>query len=110
MSDATKKIMEQAKLQVRDQSMSVESQTKAQAAMMEETAKHDTNEAAQLCEDAIAWLKGEVTERALSPEQLFFAISLVTINIRNHFPTEKGGKELFDACSKRAWDYYERNK
>lgn len=110
MSDKTDKMLEGATVAARNQSMSAKSLEKAAATRAAEVEKHDTAEAAQLCEDTVAWLKDTVQDRGLTPEQMFFAIALVTINIRNHFPTDKGGKELFDATAKRAWEYFERNK
>jgi isopentenyl diphosphate isomerase/L-lactate dehydrogenase-like FMN-dependent dehydrogenase len=110
VSDKTKTFIAQASMKVDGQATPANLLDAAQAKRAAEVETHDQQEAAQFCEDTIEWMRNEVAVRGLTPEQLFFAVSLVTINLRNHFPQEKGGKELFDSVSKKAWEYFQNAK
>jgi hypothetical protein len=65
-------------------------------------------EAAAFCEEAIAWLNEQWNAREFTAEQRIFSIALLTINMRQTFPPERGGKDLFDRVSHEAWDYYQK--
>jgi hypothetical protein len=65
-------------------------------------------EAAAFCEEIIAWLNAEWNAREFSPEQRIFSIALATVNLRQHFPAERGGKVLFDNVAHEAWKYYDQ--
>jgi hypothetical protein len=99
-------LMQMAGRAVAGQAMKPEALAKAQSRMAEDAAAHDTHEAAAFCEELIAWLNEEWNARSFTPEQRIFSVALATINLRQHFPEERGGKELFDRVSKAAWEYF----
>lgn len=100
------RILEMAKNQVVGQTISAENLEKAQKRIAEEGATNDQQEAAAFCEELIAWLNEQFLAREFTAEQRIFAVSLATINLRQHFPEDKGGKEYFDRISKTAWEYF----
>lgn len=91
---------------VAGQTMNPTTLAKVQTRMAEDTAAHDTGEAAAFCEELIAWLNAEWNARGFTPEQRIFSVALATINLRQHFPEERGGKDVFDRVSKAAWEYF----
>jgi hypothetical protein len=99
-------LLQMAGRAVAGQVMKPEALAKAQRRMAEDAAAHDTREAAAFCEELIAWLNAEWIARSFTPEQRIFSMSLATINLRQHFPEERGGKDLFDRVSKAAWEYF----
>jgi hypothetical protein len=99
-------LLQMAGRAVAGQAMRPEALAKAQSRLAEDAAAHDTREAAAFCEELIAWLNAEWNVRSFTPEQRIFSVSLATINLRQHFPEERGGKDLFDRVSKAAWDYF----
>lgn len=98
------RLLESAKEKVPGQTMSAEKLAKAQAILANE--ENDVQAAAKFCEEIIAWLNEEWNERGFTPEQRIFSIALATVNLRQHFPENRGGKEFFDSVSKKAWTYY----
>lgn len=67
-------------------------------------------EAAAAVEPAVRALTVVFTERGLDPEQVVFALALVTINFRDTLPERHGGKEMFDRVAHEAHKYYQANK
>lgn len=103
-------ILKKATKQVEGQQMSAENREKAAAAIAARAAEDDVQEAAAFTEEIIKLFNNEANDRDLTPEQRIFAISLATINLRQHFPDSLGGKEKFDAVAKTAWEYFDKNK
>jgi hypothetical protein len=91
---------------VAGQTMNPTTLAKVQSRMADDAAAHDTGEAAAFCEELIAWLNAEWNARGFTPEQRIFSVALATINLRQHFPEERGGKDVFDRVSKAAWEYF----
>jgi hypothetical protein len=100
-------LLQMASGSVPGQTMHPTTLAKVQSRMAEEAAAHDTGEAAAFCEEVIAWLNAEWNARGFSPEQRIFSVALATINLRQHFPEERGGKDVFDRVSKAAWSYFQ---
>lgn len=67
-------------------------------------------EAADVVEPAMKTLTVMFTERGLDPEQVVFALALLTINFREQVPDRYGGKEMFDRVAHEAHKYYQANK
>lgn len=67
-------------------------------------------EAAEVVEPAMKALTVMFTERGLDPEQVVFALALLTINFREQMPARHGGKEMFDRVAHEAHKYYQANK
>lgn len=67
-------------------------------------------EAASAVEPAFKALTVLFTERGLDPEQVVFALALLTINFREQVPDRIGGKEMFDRVAHEAHKYYQANK
>jgi hypothetical protein len=67
-------------------------------------------EAASAVEPAMKALTVLFAERGLEPEQVVFALALVTINYRETTPNRLGGKEMFDRVAHEAHKYYQANK
>jgi len=99
-------LLQMASRAVAGQTMNPTTLAKVQSRMAEDAAAHDTDEAATFCEELIAWLNAEWNARGFTPEQRIFSVALATINLRQHFPEERGGKEVFDRVSKAAWEYF----
>ena len=89
--------------------MDPEKLEKAREKMAEQAGEDHMQEAAAFTEEIVRWLNEEWNAREFSPEQRIFSLSLATINFRQHFPVDKGGKEKFDEISKAAWKYYAEN-
>jgi len=89
--------------------MSNESLAKAQETLSQRAQSDHQQEAAAFTEEIIRWLNQEWNDREFTPEQRIFSVALATINFRNHFPVDKGGKEFFDKISKTAWEYFAAN-
>lgn len=102
-------ILAQAKESFQGQQMSDDMLKKAREKMSEQAGEDHMQEAAAFTEDIIKWLNEEWNAREFTPEQRIFSLSLATINFRQHFPEDKGGKEKFDSVSKAAWRYYAEN-
>lgn len=102
-------ILDQARESFKGQSMSPEQLAKARAKMVEQASEDHLAEAAAFTEEIIRWLNEEWNAREFTPEQRIFSVSLATINFRQHYPEDKGGKEKFDEVSKSAWKYYADN-
>jgi len=94
---------------VKGQSMSSDALAKAQATLTQQAQADHQQEAAAFTEEIIRWLNQEWNDREFTPEQRIFSVALATINFRNHFPDDKGGKEFFDKVSKTAWEYFAAN-
>jgi hypothetical protein len=73
------------------------------------TAAEGLQRAAVFTEEIINWLNKRALELDLDPEQRIFAVALATINLRQNFPAERGGKDFFDKVSRSAWEYYDVN-
>jgi len=111
MSDADD-LLQQAKssgTQVAGQTMSSGKLDKAKADIAKKSSEEHQLEAAAFTEEIIKWINDQWNDREFTPEQRIFSISLSTINFRNHFPEERGGKEFFDKVSKTAWEYFAAN-
>ncbi len=67
-------------------------------------------EAAEVVEPAMKALTVMFTERGLDPEQVVFALALLTINFREQVPERIGGKAMFDRVAYEAHKYYQANK
>lgn len=67
-------------------------------------------EAAEAVEPAMKTLTVMFTERGLAPDQVVFALALLTINFREQMPERHGGKEEFDRVAHEAHKYYQANK
>lgn len=67
-------------------------------------------EAAAVVESAMKALTVLFAEHGLDPEQVVFALALVTINFRETTPARIGGKEMFDRVAHEAHKYYQANK
>jgi len=67
-------------------------------------------EAAETVEPAMKALTVMFTERGLDPDQVVFALALLTINFREQMPERHGGKEMFDRVAHEAHKYYQANK
>lgn len=104
------KILELAKEQVAGQAMSKETLEKARKRLTEEATVDHTAEAAGFTEAIIAWLNKEWNEQEFTPEQRIFSIALATINLRQHFPADKGGTQFFDTVCREAQIYFAANK
>lgn len=102
-------IISQAKDSFNGQKMSPEQLEKARQKIAEQSSGDHMQEAAAFTEEMIKWLNDEWNAREFTPEQRVFSLSLATINFRQHFPEDKGGKEKFDTVSKTAWQYYRDN-
>ncbi len=100
------RIVEMAKDQLAGQTMSPEVLARAKTRLAEDAARRDTDDAAAFCEELVAWLNDQWNERGFTPEQRIFSVALATINLRQHFPEERGGKDTFDRVSKAAWEYF----
>jgi hypothetical protein len=68
------------------------------------------DEAAEAVEPAMKALTVLFAERGLDPEQVVFALALLTINFREQMPERIGGKEMFDRVAHEAHKYYQTNK
>ncbi len=104
------KILAQVEGQVDGQAMSAEQLKKAQEKMAADSAANDMLEAAGCCEEVITYLNEVWNERGFTPEQRVFCIALVTVNLREHLPEDKGGKAMFDRVAYEAKKYYDSNK
>lgn len=104
-------LLEQAKnaLKLQGQTLDTTKLDKAQSAIATAAAENDITEAAAFCEEIIKFLNAEWNAREFTVEQRVFSIALATVNLRQHLPEERGGKELFDAVSKTAWEYFKKN-
>lgn len=72
-----------------------------------EQANRDSIErAALLCERLIQYSQAYCKEQGLAPEELVFAAALMTVNLRESFPS---GKEAFDNVAAAAAEYYDKN-
>ena len=100
------RILESAKERIAGQTMSKDKQAKVQSRMVESAEKHDVEEAAGFCEEIIGWLNDSWNAREFTLEQRIFSIALATVNLREHFPDDKGGKELFDRVCSTAKEFY----
>jgi len=112
MSGEAEKLLADAKAsgaKVDGQSMSNEKLDKAKTVMLEQASKEHQTEAAAFTEEIIAWLNEQWNEREFTAEERIFSIALATVNLRQHFPDDRGGKDFFDAVSKTAWEYYASN-
>lgn len=114
MSDKTRSdaqaIIDQIKEKFDGQTMSEENKAKVQAQMLETAGEIDVAEAAGFTEEIIKWLNQEWNDREFTLEQRIFSIALATVNLRNHLPEEKGGKQKFDEVARAAWEYYNSNR
>jgi hypothetical protein len=68
------------------------------------------HDAAAAVEPAMKSLTVMFTERGLDPDQVVFALALLTINFRETVPDRHGGKEMFDRVALEAHKYYHANK
>lgn len=92
------------------QTISAAARAKAQGNILALAEDHDVLEAAAFTEEIIKYLNDQWNERGFSAEQRVFSVALATINLRQHLPTELGGKEAFDATSRTAWEYFNKNR
>jgi hypothetical protein len=106
----TDKILEKRSTKVEGQAMSEENRKRAAAAIAAQGAESDILAAAGFTEEIIAFLNKEWNEREFTAEQRIFSVALATVNLRQHYPANLGGKETFDAVAKTAWDYFDKNK
>lgn len=100
------RILESAKTRIPGQTMSKEKQTKVQERIAASAEANDASEAATFCEEIVAYLNDGWNAREFTPEQRIFSIALACVNLREHFPVEKGGKEFFDRICSTAKDYW----
>lgn len=108
-SGDAKKIMDSATRQIAGQTVTGAQLDKARATIANATEDHRA-EAAAFTEKTIAWLNDEWNAREFTAEQRIFSVALATINLRQHFPGDRGGKEYFDRVANAAWDYFNTNK
>lgn len=87
------------------QTRSDDSMRKAQE-RMSAGAEDDQQEAAKAAEDIIAYLNDYWNEREFTPEQRIFSVALATVNLRNTFPEDKGGRTEFDRVAHEALQYW----
>lgn len=87
------------------QTMSEESMKKAQERLANAANDHQ-QEAAKAAEEIIDHLNRYWNEREFTPEQRIFSIALATVNLRQHFPADKGGKDEFDRVAYEANKYW----
>jgi hypothetical protein len=80
-----------------------------QARFQAARSKEWVERSARFTEEILNWFNARSLELDLDPEQRIFAVCLATINLRQHFPADKGGKEFFDEVSHKAWEYYAAN-
>lgn len=104
------RILEKRSNKVEGQVMSEDNRKKAAAAIAAQGAEADTLAAAGFTEEIIEFLNRRFLELDFNPEQRIFSVALATVNLRQHFPTELGGKETFDTVAKTAWEYFDKNK
>jgi hypothetical protein len=90
------------------QAMSDANRAQAAERVAAQADQDHVREAATFCEEVIGWLNEQWNAREFTAEQRIFSLALVTINMRQTFPPERGGKELFDRVSHEAWRYYEK--
>jgi len=109
-SGDTDKILEKRSNRVEGQTMSDENRNKVAAEIAAKAAADDITEAAGFTEEIVAFLNTEWNKRGFTPEQRIFSAALATVNLRQHFPEERGGKEMFDTVAKTAWEYFAKNK
>jgi hypothetical protein len=104
------KILEKRSGKVEGQVMSDENRKKASDAIAAAAAEADVQAAAGFTEEILKFLNEKWNEQEFTPEQRIFSIALATVNLRQHFPENLGGKETFDAVAKTAWEYFDKNK
>jgi hypothetical protein len=104
------KILKGRSVKVEGQTMSEDNRRKAAAAIAAQGAEADILAAAGFTEEIIAFLNKEWNTREFTPEQRIFSVALATVNLRQHYPAELGGKDTFDGVAKSAWEYFDRNK
>jgi alkanesulfonate monooxygenase SsuD/methylene tetrahydromethanopterin reductase-like flavin-dependent oxidoreductase (luciferase family) len=99
-------LLSQATDQFRGQAMAKDRVEKAQAQRDQTIARDHTAEAAAFTEEIIRWLNNEWNAREFTPEQRIFSVALATVNLRQHFPADKGGTACFDTVAQNAKQYY----
>lgn len=104
------KILEKRSSKIEGQTMSEENRKKASDAIAAAAAEADVQAAAGFTEEILAYLNEEWNDRGFTPEQRIFSIALATVNLRQHFPENLGGKTTFDDVAKKAWEYFDKNK
>lgn len=104
------KILEKRSTRLDGQTMSEDNRKKVASEIAAKAAEDDIIEAAGFTEEIVDFLNKEWNERGFTPEQRIFSAALATVNLRQHFPEERGGKEMFDAVAKTAWEYFAKNK
>lgn len=77
--------------------------TQAQAATAELLA------AAGSAERLVHELQTQWAAQGFTPQQCIFALALTTINFRDNFPVQLGGKAFFDQVAGEARQYYDAN-
>lgn len=82
---------------------------KRQQRLAGQASKDAEIKAATFTEEILRWLQARQRDLELTPEQLIFAVSLATINMRENVPPERGGKEFFNEWAYRAREYYDAN-
>lgn len=91
--------------QVAGQQRSAESTQKMQE-ILAKAPLNDQDEAAGFAEEIIEMLNNAWNERQFTPEQRIFSIALATVNFRQHYPEDKGGKDEFDRVAHEAHKYF----
>lgn len=102
-------ILAQATEKFDGQKMSPEKLEKAQGQRSADIARDHQQEAAAFTEEIVRWLNEEFNAREFTPEQRIFSVALATVNLRQHFPVEKGGTAKFDEVAHEAKQYYLAN-
>jgi len=87
------------------QEMSAENKQKVQERLASAAVDHQ-QEAAAFAEEIVAFLNEQWNDREFTAEQRIFSAALATVNLREHFPAEKGGKEVFDRVAHEAVQYF----
>jgi hypothetical protein len=100
------RILDAAKQRLDGQTMSKDKMAKVQERIADGAEKRDVEEAAGFCEEVVKYLNLEWNDRAFTPEQRIFSIALALVNLREHFPEDKGGKEFFDRVCSTAKEYW----
>jgi hypothetical protein len=97
------------KEKIEGQKMSAERLARASAMIDEASLTEHQREAAGFAETILEILRAEWADRGFTREQAVFAVALATVNLRETFPEENGGKAAFDEIAAQATAYYRSN-